>query len=94
VPPLCDAPGRSKRRRCAEAGKRFRAMTCASCRNLQSVCAPCFMGAAAAATAATGSRLWLVARLRAHLTPRRKNVLSGVLIAGGVLASGLVGPTP
>jgi hypothetical protein len=52
------------------------------------------MGAAAAATAATGSRLWLVARLQAHLTPGRKKVLSGVLIAGGMLASGLVGPTP
>jgi hypothetical protein len=52
------------------------------------------MGAAAAATAATGSRLWLVARLQARLTPGRKKVLSGVLIAGGVLASGLVGPTP
>jgi hypothetical protein len=48
----------------------------------------------AAGAAATGSRWWLVARFRNALTPGRKKALSAVLITAGVLAGGLVGPTP
>jgi hypothetical protein len=48
----------------------------------------------AAGAAATGSRWWIVARFRAALTPGRKKALSAVLITAGVLAGGMIGPTP
>jgi hypothetical protein len=48
----------------------------------------------AAGAAATGSRWWLIARFRDALTPGRKKALSGVLITAGVLAAGMIGPTP
>jgi hypothetical protein len=54
----------------------------------------CVAGAMAAGAAATGSRWWLVARFRSALTPGRKKALSIVLIAAGVLAGGMIGPTP
>ena len=52
------------------------------------------MGAATAAAGATGLRAWLAARYGARLTPRRKKAITGMLIGGGVVASGLIGPTP
>jgi hypothetical protein len=47
-----------------------------------------------AAAAATGSRWWIIARFRDALTPGRKKALSAVLITAGVLAGGMIGPTP
>ena len=48
----------------------------------------------AAGAAASGSRWWIVARFRDALTPGRKKALSAALIAVGVLAAGMIGPTP
>jgi hypothetical protein len=48
----------------------------------------------AAGAAATGSRWWLVARFPDALTPGRKKALSAILITAGVLAGGMIGPTP
>jgi len=48
----------------------------------------------AAGAAASGSRWWVVARFRSALTPRSKAALSAVLVSAGVLAGGLIGPTP
>lgn len=45
-----------------------------------------------AAAAATGLRGWLVARYGHWFTPRRKKAVTSVLLAGGVLAGGLVPP--
>ena len=54
------------------------------------MCAQCAAtGAVAATAAATGARVWLAAYAGAWLTPARKKGLSGVVIAGGVLAAGL-----
>jgi len=47
-----------------------------------------------AGAAATGSRWWLIARFRDALTPGRKKALSAVLITAGVLAGGMIAPTP
>ena len=47
-----------------------------------------------AGATATGLRGWLVARAGPWLTPRRKAWLTRVMIAGGVLAAGLIGPAP
>jgi hypothetical protein len=58
------------------------------------MCMQCVAGAMAAGAAVTGSRSWLVARAGSWLTPRRKRMLTGVLIAGGMLAAGTLGPTP
>jgi len=54
------------------------------------MCMQCIAGAMAAGAGATGLRAWLAVRLG----PRQKRALTGVLVAGGVLAAGLVGPTP
>jgi len=55
------------------------------------MCAQCAAsGAVAATAAATGARVWLAAHAPAWLTARRKRVLSGVLVVGGVLAAGLL----
>jgi hypothetical protein len=48
----------------------------------------------AAGAAASGSRWWIVTRFRDALTPGRKKALSAALIAAGVLAGGMIGPTP
>jgi hypothetical protein len=58
------------------------------------VCMQCVAGAMAAGAAATGSRWWLIARFRGALTPHRRKALSAVLIGAGVLAAGMIGPTP
>jgi hypothetical protein len=54
------------------------------------MCMQCIAGAMAAGAGATGLRAWLAVRLG----PRQKRALTGVLVAGGVLAAGLVGPAP
>jgi hypothetical protein len=61
---------------------------------MSAVCIQCIAGAMAAGAAASGSRWWLIARFRDALTPGRKKALSAVLITAGVLAGGLIGPTP
>jgi hypothetical protein len=58
------------------------------------MCMQCIAGAMTAGVAVTGTRTWLVARAGAWLTPRRRRALTTVLVAGGVLAAGVVGPTP
>jgi hypothetical protein len=58
------------------------------------MCIQCMVGAMAAGSAATGSRWWIVHRFRSALTPGRRKALSAVLIGAGVLAGGLIGPTP
>jgi hypothetical protein len=54
----------------------------------------CVAGAMVAGAAATGSRWWLIARFRSALTPGRRKALSAVLIGAGVLAAGVIAPTP
>jgi hypothetical protein len=55
------------------------------------MCAQCAAtGAVVATTAATGARVWLAAKAPAWLTPGVKTWASGALIAGGVLAAGIV----
>ena len=62
--------------------------------SMRGVCIQCVAGAMAAGAAATGSRWWLVARFREALTPGRKKALSAVLIVAGVLAGGVIAPSP
>jgi hypothetical protein len=54
----------------------------------------CMAGAMTAGAAATGARAWLGTRYGHLLTPRRKRVATGVLIAAGLVAAGAIGPTP
>jgi hypothetical protein len=54
------------------------------------MCVHCMAGALTAGAAATGLRAYVVARLG----PRTRRALTALLITGGVLAAGLVGPTP
>jgi hypothetical protein len=62
----------------------------APCRSLEPVCAQCAsVGAVTATAAATGARVWLAAHAPEWLTPARKRALSGVVIAGGVVAAGI-----
>jgi hypothetical protein len=58
------------------------------------MCVQCIAGAMTAGAAATGARSWLVARAGAWLTPGRKRAITTVLVVSGVLAAGVVGPTP
>jgi phage tail sheath protein FI len=58
------------------------------------MCVQCIAGAMTAGAAATGLRAWVVARAGAWLTPGRKRAITGALVVGGVLAAGVVGPTP
>ena len=58
------------------------------------MCVQCIAGATAAIGTATGARAWLVGRYGHLMTLRRKRAVTGVLLTAGVLASGLVGPTP
>lgn len=63
------------------------------CDTVSAMCAQCMMGAMSVATGATGLRAWLMARSPAWLTPARRKHVSRALIALGVLACGLVGPS-
>ena len=47
------------------------------------MCATCMMGAATAATGATGARIWL----RAHLSPRALRIVTPLLIVAALLAA-------
>jgi hypothetical protein len=58
------------------------------------MCMQCMAGAMTAGVAATGVRAWVGARWGHVLTPRRKRAFTAALIACGVLAAGVVGPTP
>jgi hypothetical protein len=58
------------------------------------MCMQCMAGAMTAGVAATGARAWMAARWGHLLTPRRKRALTGVLVVGGVLAAGVIAPTP
>jgi hypothetical protein len=58
------------------------------------MCIQCIAGAMSAGAAATGTRAWVVARYGHLLTARRRRALTVGLITAGVLAGGLVGPTP
>lgn len=58
------------------------------------MCVQCIAAAASAGAAATGLRAWLGARYGHWLTPRRRRALTATLLTAGVLAGGVVGPTP
>jgi hypothetical protein len=58
------------------------------------MCVQCVAGAMTAGAAATGLRGWLVSRGDSWMTPRRQTWLTRALIAAGVLAAGLIGPSP
>jgi hypothetical protein len=58
------------------------------------MCVQCMAGAMTAAAGATGARAWLMMRFGHLLTPRRKRALSVSLVAAGVLAAGVIGPSP
>jgi hypothetical protein len=58
------------------------------------MCVQCIAGAMTAGAAATGARAWLAAKAGPWMTPRRTRALTAALITGGVLAAGVVGPTP
>jgi len=57
------------------------------------MCMQCMMGAMSAGATATGLRAWLVARQPRWLTPGRQRRLTYVLLALGVLAAGVIGPS-
>ncbi|HVL31819.1 MAG TPA: hypothetical protein VM299_06245 [Solirubrobacteraceae bacterium] len=54
----------------------------------------CMAGAMAAGAGATGLRAWLSARAPRWLTAGRLRVATGGLLVAGLLAAGLVGPSP
>ncbi|MGH2839195.1 MAG: hypothetical protein ACRDKY_00040 [Solirubrobacteraceae bacterium] len=54
----------------------------------------CMAGAMTAGAAATGARSWLVALAPGWLTPARRRHATRTLVVLGVLAAGLVGPSP
>ena len=58
------------------------------------MCMQCIAGAASAAATATGLRSFLAARYGHLMSARRKRALTITLLSAGVLAGGLVGPTP
>ena len=62
--------------------------------SFESMCIQCVAGALAAGAAASGSRVWIVARAGEWLTPARRRAVTALLIAAGVLGAGAIGPTP
>jgi hypothetical protein len=58
------------------------------------MCMQCMAGAMAAGAGATGMRAWLVARAPLWLTPRRRRLATRGLLAAGLVAASLVGPSP
>ena len=60
----------------------------------EAMCIQCVAGAMAAGAAASGSRVWIVARAGEWLTPARRRAVTALLIAAGVLGAGAIGPTP
>lgn len=58
------------------------------------MCANCVStGAVAAGATATGLRAYVAAYAPTWLTPRRKRAMTRVLMAGFVVAAGLLGPS-
>jgi hypothetical protein len=53
------------------------------------MCAQCMMGASAAAAGVTGMRAWFAAKGFSWMTPRRLRVLTGTLIAAGLVAASI-----
>ena len=58
------------------------------------MCVQCMAGAMTAAAGATGARAWLLSHFGHRMTPRRRRRLTMALIVAGVIASGIIGPTP
>lgn len=58
------------------------------------MCMQCMAGAMTAGAAATGARTWLVALAPTWLTAARRRTATRALVVAGVLASGLIGPSP
>jgi hypothetical protein len=58
------------------------------------VCMQCMAGAMAAGAGASGLRAWLVARAPRWLTARRRRATTGALLVAGVVAAGIVAPSP
>jgi hypothetical protein len=54
----------------------------------------CIAGAMTTGAAASGVRTWLVALAPTWLTPARRRFVSRALVVVGVLAGGLIGPSP
>jgi hypothetical protein len=54
----------------------------------------CMMGAMSAGATASGLRAWLVAHAPRWLTPHRQRRLTYMLLVLGVLAAGVIGPSP
>jgi len=54
------------------------------------MCMQCAMGAMSAGAAATGARAWLAVRAPRWLTPVRLRGLTIALIAGAVVAAGVI----
>jgi hypothetical protein len=57
------------------------------------MCMQCVAGAMTAGAAATGARAWIVSHAGTWLTPQRKALLTRTLIAAGVVAAGVIGPS-
>lgn len=57
------------------------------------MCVQCVTVAVTAGAAATGLRGWVVVRYGYLMTPRRKRVMTSLVMVGGVLAAALVPPT-
>jgi hypothetical protein len=57
------------------------------------MCMQCVAGAMTAGAAATGARAWIVSHAGAWLTPRRQTLMTRALIAAGVVAAGVIGPS-
>jgi hypothetical protein len=58
------------------------------------MCIQCVAGAMTAVGAASGSRLWLEARFSALARPRVQKVARRSIVVAGVLAAGVLGPSP
>jgi hypothetical protein len=58
------------------------------------MCMQCMAGAMAAGAGATGMRAWLVAHAPVWLTPGRRRIATRALLAAGLVAASLVGPSP
>ena len=57
------------------------------------MCAQCMVGAMTAGAAATGVRTWLFTHAGTWLTPHRRTLITHTLLALGVLAAALIGPS-
>jgi hypothetical protein len=58
------------------------------------MCIQCAAGAMTAVGAASGSRLWLEARFPALSRPRVQKAARRSIVVAGVLAAGVLGPSP